>query len=231
VIPAAVLALVLAPLGLDWIGLWAMGLGLDWILGVAHWVAAIDGARGYVIGPGGWVLPLLALGFLMLILWQGRLRWAGLAAMGLSFVLWHGASRPDVLIADTGGLVGVMTPDGRALSKAKGADFVARNFLENDGSGASQQAAAKLWQAGSLVHLSGKRAVAAFDSCTADQVVVATAVAAQLVGQGCLLFDPPRLKETGAVALRKAGTGWQITTARQTSGERLWTAWPKAQKR
>lgn len=231
VIPAAVLALVLAPLGLDWIGLWAMGLGLDWILGVAHWVAAIDGARGYVIGPGGWVLPLLAIGFLMLILWQGRLRWAGLAAMGLSFVLWHGASRPDVLIADTGGLVGVMTPDGRALSKAKGAGFVARNWLENDGSGASQQAAAKLWQAGSLVHLSGKRAVAAFDSCTADQVVLATAVAAQLVGQGCLLFDPPRLKETGAVALRKAGTGWQITTARQTSGERLWTAWPKAQKR
>ena len=56
VIPAAVAALVLSVFGLEWIGLWAMGLGLRWILGVAHEVAGLDGARGFVPGPGAWVL-------------------------------------------------------------------------------------------------------------------------------------------------------------------------------
>jgi competence protein ComEC len=50
-----------------------------------------------------------------------------------------------VLIADNGGLVGVMTDTGRALSKEKGAGFVARNWLENDGDGALQQKAALRW--------------------------------------------------------------------------------------
>lgn len=55
--------------------------------------------------------------------------------MVASFVIWSGTERPDVLISDTGTLVGVMTPQGRALSKERGAGFAARNWLENDGDG------------------------------------------------------------------------------------------------
>ncbi|KIN64770.1 Competence protein [Sulfitobacter noctilucicola] len=230
VMPAAILAFLLAPLGLDWIGLWVMGLGLDWILGVAHWIAELEDARGYVMGPGPWVLPLLAHGFLTLILWQGHLRWAGGVMMVLSFVLWHGARRPDVLIADTGSLVGVMTPEGRALSKAKGAGFVARNWLENDGAGLSQMEAATLWVTREVIHLSGKRATAAMTECSESQIIVASAKADHLRGRNCLLFDPTTLKQTGAVAMRKTPQGWKITTARQMAGERLWTQWPKDRK-
>ncbi len=227
VIPAAVLALVLYPVGLDGLALWAMGLGLRWILGVADYVAGLDGARGYVPGPGGWVLPLLSLGFLTLILWQGRLRWGGLAAMALAFVLWHGATRPALLIADTGTLVGVMTEEGRALSKAKGAGFVARNWLENDGDGVDQQIAAARWQGAAIVHLSGKRALAAFNGCGPEEIVVTSVDAPQLEGAPCMVFDPARLKQTGAVALDPGPEGWRITTARELTGERLWTRWPE----
>lgn len=230
VIPAAVLALVLTPVGLDWMALWAMGLGLDWILGVAHWIASLDGARGYVMGPGPWVLPLLGLGFLMLVLWQGRLRWGGLAVMALSFGLWQLAERPDVLIADNGSLAGVMTPKGRALSKAKGAGFVARNWLENDGDGTGQRAAAALWQPGAVTHLSGKRALAAFAGCSRGQIVVVSVSAPDLSEDECTVFDPDRLRHTGAIALSKAAEGWHMTTARDLAGERLWTAWPNARK-
>ncbi|MEP5732585.1 MAG: ComEC/Rec2 family competence protein [Sulfitobacter sp.] len=226
VIPAAVLALVLVPIGLDWMAFWVMGLGLNWILGVAHWVAGIDGARGYVMGPGPWVLPLLALGFLTLVLWQGRLRFAGIGGMVLSFVLWQGATRPDVLIADNGTLVGVLTDQGRALSKAKGAGFVARNWLENDGNGSGQEAAAGLWMPGDLVHLSGKRAVAGFEGCHPDQIVVASVVMEQPTS--CPTFDPDRLKQTGSIALTHTDQGWLMVTARAQAGERLWSAWPKA---
>ena len=230
VIPAAVLALVLAPLGLDWIALWAMGLGLRWILGVAHWIADIDGARGYVIAPGVGVIPVLALGFLVLVLWQGRLRWIGAAAMVGSFVMWQGATRPEVLIADTGTLVGVMTKDGRALSKAKGAGFVARNWLENDGDGTSQDQAARRWKNGPIVHLSGKRAVAGFTGCRDGQIIVASVQMPLTPGVGCTVFDPERLKHTGAIALNHSADGWETITARNIAGQRLWTAWPEPQK-
>ncbi len=231
VIPAAVFALVLVPFGLDWVGLWIMGLGLDWILGVAHWVAVLDNARGYVVGPGPWVLPLLALGFLTLILWQGRLRWGGLGAMMLAFYLWHGATRPDVLIADTGTLVGVMTPDGRALSKPKGAGFLARNWLENDGDATTQERASQRWRQGDIVHLSGKRALAAFGGCRTGQIIVSSVKAEELQNSTCTLFDPATLRLTGSVALHKTREGWHMTTARDKAGDRLWTAWPKAGKR
>jgi competence protein ComEC len=68
-----------------------MGAGLDWILGVAHWVSGLDGARRTVISPGPWVLPLIALGGLIVILWQGRLRVVGAGAGRGGFCLWLGA--------------------------------------------------------------------------------------------------------------------------------------------
>ena len=42
--PAAIAAGVLAPLGLETPALWLMGEGIEWVLDVAHWVAALPGA-------------------------------------------------------------------------------------------------------------------------------------------------------------------------------------------
>ncbi|KZX97463.1 MAG: ComEC/Rec2 family competence protein [Sulfitobacter sp.] len=231
VIPAAVLAAILAPIGGEGLPLWAMGLGLRWILSVADLVAHLPGARSFVPGPGGWVLPLLSLGFLWLILWQGRMRWLGGPAMLLSFALWQGATRPDVLVADTGTLVGVMTPAGRALSKERGAGFVARNWLENDGDGVDQAMAAQRWaaQEDRIIHLSGKRAVAAFTGCQPEDIVVASVEIKAAQAWGCPIYDPVRLRETGALALTKSSQGWQITTARDRAGLRLWNSRPKRQ--
>ncbi|NNE53306.1 MAG: DUF4131 domain-containing protein [Sulfitobacter sp.] len=232
VIPAAVLALVMAPLGLEGVGLWVMGLGLRWILGVAEWVATLEGARGYVPGPGPWVLPLIALGGLTLVLWQGRGRWTGLAPLAVGFLLWHQVERPAVLIADKGTLVGWMTPGGRVLSKEKGAGFIARNWLENDGDGAQQWQAAKRpvtdqQKRAKVVHLAGKRAVAAHGVCGKDEIIVASVDPEGAFAPDCALYDPARLRQTGAIALYPAPDGWRRVTARSMTGERLWTRWPE----
>jgi competence protein ComEC len=232
VIPAAVVAAALAPLGLEAIGLWAMSLGVNWILYVAHFVAGLPQARTYVVGPAAGVVPLLTLGFLMLLLWRGRLRWSGAVAMVASFFIWSGTERPDVLIADTGALVGVMTEQGRALSKAKGAGFVADNWLENDGDGGGQAVAAARWQEGiPVIHLSGKRAAEAFTSCVEGQLVVSS-VPLPHQRLPCVVHDPDTLRETGAVAYRYMpdGTLRQIT-ARTSGGDRLWTQWPEPKPR
>ncbi|MEL6467029.1 MAG: ComEC/Rec2 family competence protein [Pseudomonadota bacterium] len=229
VIPAAVLALVLAPIGLDVVGLWLMGQGLRWILWVADTVSGFDGAQGFVPGPNAAVLPLMALGMLFVILWQGRARFAGLLAVMAALMLWQVGGRPQILVADTGGLVGRMTEQGRALSRAKGAGFVARNWLENDGEGIAQDAAAARWQdkIGNLriVHLRGKRAAAAFSECGAGEIVVANVDIDQAKNARCLMLTPTLLRRTGAVALVQSGEALRIKTARDVTGDRMWSGW------
>ncbi len=231
VIPCAVLAAVLAPFGLETIGLWPMGLGLRWILEVSHWVAHLDGARSFVPGPGAEVLPLLCLGAVFMILWRGQGRWLGIVPIIGALMLWAGVERPAVLIADQGNLVGVMTEQGRALSKPKGAGFIATNWLENDGERIPQEDAAQRWpdvgasvQGFDILHLNGKRAVASFKGCHAHQVVIASK---DLEQTDCLVIDPRKLLQSGALALFPRPGGFYIRSVRDVTGTRRWSQWPK----
>lgn len=234
VMPAAVLAACLLPFGLEWIGLWAMGLGLEWILGVARWTASLEGARGTVVSPGTPVLPLLSLGALILILWQGRPRFVGVMPIIAAAGLWMQAERPRVLIADTGGLVGVMTDAGRALSTQHGDGFVARNWLENDGDAADQIAAAARWPhrmtvpgGATIIAVRGKRQAAALTGCAAGEWIVTNTDAPHLVrAEHCSLFDPAALRKTGAIAIYDGEEDREpsIITARDVTGVRLWTS-------
>ena len=58
VMPGAELAGCLPPFGLGWVGLAVMEPAILWILGVAHWIAGLDGALSHVRAPGAAVLPL-----------------------------------------------------------------------------------------------------------------------------------------------------------------------------
>ncbi|MFY2825024.1 ComEC/Rec2 family competence protein [Ruegeria sp. MALMAid1280] len=229
VVPSAFVAALLAPFGLEALALHVMGLGLQWILIVSDKVSGLEGAQGYVVSPPHYVLPMFALGALWLALWRGRAKWFGVAPVAAAFLLWGQGQRPEVLIADSGGLVGVMTENGRALSKEKGSGFIATVWLENDGDGVDQVKAAHRWpdKAGvirryvlhgtELVHVTGKRAAQKFEECKKNQIVV-SAVALNLTGD-CGLFDPERLKETGSLALSNGS----ITTSREVIGYRLWS--------
>jgi competence protein ComEC len=233
VVPMAVVAALLMPFGADWIAFMAMGLGLDWILFVARTVADWPGATGPVVAPGPWVLPLVALGGLVLCLWRGPSRLAGLAPVAVAALLWANADRPDVLIADDGALVGVLGPEGRALSREAGAGFVAGVWLENDGDTAGQEAAARRWPdqprgrvlrhdlgGTELVHLQGSRAAEAFGRCRRGQIVVQDA-GEPVVGP-CTRLDAAVFARSGAVAIWREPDGLRLVTDRMRSGDRLW---------
>lgn len=234
VVPSAVLAACLAPVGLEAVGLVPMGYGLEAILMVARAVSGIEGSVGHVPRPSALVLPILSLGALWVFLWQGRARWAGGLLVLVAFGLWSMAERPLALIADTGGLVGVMQADGaRALSKPRGAGFIARNWLENDGDWANQERAAERWPGGNekglrkteiggkaLWHVFGKREVAALRDCPKGAIVVVSHVFEGAVP--CDVWDPKRLREAGAVALYPGSAGLKLQTAREISGRRMW---------
>ncbi len=222
VIPAAVLAALLMPLGAETPVLWLMGLGLDWILGVAHVVAARDDAVRMVHSPDWVVLPVFALGALLVVLWRGRFNWIGLAPMGIALLLWARTDRPDLLVAENGTLAGIMTEKGRALSKERGSGFVAGIWLENDGDAAPQPVAARRWADGTPFQVvSGKRAT---DGAGCDEG--GWLISNKLIEQDlpCRVFDPALLRRTGAVAVYFTEQGPRIVTARQLAGDRPWTS-------
>ena len=229
VMPAAVLAACLLPLGLDWIALWAMGLGLRWILAVSDWVASLDGARALVPAPGPEVLPTLAFGALLIVLWQGRLRFVGVIPMGLAAWLWVGAERPVMLISDSGSLVGVMTTEGRALNKPRGGGFVAQNWLENDGDASGQEAAYARWPANlpnklAVKLVQGKAAARLPLTCDGATLLIMTSDPETTVpaGLGCDIISPATLRATGSLAFYDSDKGLRVTGAREITGVRLW---------
>lgn len=214
VMPAGAVAGLLAPIGLERPALWVMEQGALWILWVAHWVAGWNGAVTAIAAPGPWVLPLVTLSGALTVLLRGRWRLAGAGPALLALALWIGTERPLVLISADGALVGVLGPDGRALSAPKGAGFAAQNWLENDGDLIAQVAAAarpgmdgaagarRFAAAGVTgIALKGKGGLAQVtQACTvADLVIISVPVPD--APDGCVLFDPDRLRDTGTLAL------------------------------
>ncbi|MBY6047748.1 ComEC/Rec2 family competence protein [Vannielia litorea] len=232
VMPWALVAGVLAPLGLSWLPLQIMGWGCAWILGVAAWVAGLEGAVTHVIAPGPWVLPLLALGALWLVLWRGAGHWLGLSGVAAALLLWTQAERPVLLVSDRGGLVGLMGPEGRALSKDRGESFTAEVWLENDGDGATQEAAAARMGAAeegvlrfeaadlAVTHVSGRGAAAKAAGLCGPGLLISSVEPKPAVTGACDLWSPRRMRQTGALAVMPDG---RLVTAAEVAGRRPWS--------
>ncbi|MFK5996477.1 MAG: ComEC/Rec2 family competence protein [Rhodobacterales bacterium] len=237
VMPSAVLAGLLAPLGLDGLPFWMMGKGLDWILAVAHFVAGLDGSVRPIPKGANPVLPLLGSGAVWFIIWRGHLRWLGAVLCVAAFGLWAETKRPDILISDRGRLVGVMQHGVRALNRVRGHGFAARVWLENDGDKADQVEAANRWQGAVdafVVDLGRvrfgyiwpkKTTPQKLESYCAQSDILVTPNVQQALTGGCLQISQKYLKYNGSVAIFLDAQGPRIKTARQVTGARLWNAW------
>ena len=246
VMPAGVIAALLAPLGLSAPALWAMGLGTRWMLYVGEMVAGWGGAVVAVAAPHWSVLPLGGTGATVALLVlhapvrRGLSRCAaaaGIAAVIAAAAIWLGGERPALLISADGGAAGLMTAQGRALSRPAGA-FVADSWLRADGDTASAEAAAARpgWEGGRavrmaslagapLVHLTGRAGAARLaDACAAGGIVVLQGRAPPGRAGPCLVLDESALRPGGARAGWVQGGQVLWRTAAEAEGERLWTS-------
>jgi len=231
VMPAALLAAVLWPVGLSDVGFWVMGLGLNWILGVAETVAGWQGAVSLVpVAPKGF-LGLMAFGGLLIVLWQGRGRWLGLPVLLVSASIWLASERPPLLISDSGRLMGLLTERGRALSRSRGDGFAAGSWLEDDGDPATQADAAQragLNRRGQVtsveiggtvvVMATGQRGLAGLTECGGGEVLITDQVVT--TDLPCTVYDQERLRQSGSLAIYP---GLVIVTAQDLAGVRPWT--------
>ena len=239
VMPAAVLSGVLWLVGLEGLGLALMGIGIDWILIVAHTVSAWPGAVTRVPAPPWFVLPMLGIAGCIAALWLGPGRLAAVPLAAAAMGVWLASERPRVLISDTGGLVGAMTPQGRALSRDRGDGFAAGIWLENDGDPAPREDAAARTPPGAgpegtpwrteiaglrVLHLPGVGgAREAGDWCSAGATLVLNVEPEAEVRGDCTMLTPRTLRRSGAVAITLQAGAAHLTTEAEITGRRRWS--------
>lgn len=239
VMPAGVIAALLAPFGLAAPALWVMGAGTAWMLKVAEFIAGLDGAVTMIPQPHPMVLPAMCFAAaLMVLCWRPgpflRLTvqrmgvYAGVAVVIVALAMWLNVSRPLLLIASEGEAVGLMTDQGRVLSKPAGGSFSVKTWLREDGdistqiesaekpgwTGDRRDRQADLPQDWKVLHFTGKGSGArAAAACLPGRIVVATErTGLRRHQQKCVLFDLYSLRWSGAVAIDFDEKGPQITT-------------------
>jgi competence protein ComEC len=141
---------------------------------------------------------------------------------------------PVLLASADGAVVGLVGPEGRAMSAPRGAGFAAGSWLENDGDLADQEAAAarpgfdgppgaRSFVLGGLtgIHLKGRGAVAQAEAaCATHDIVILSLAAPDLTGP-CLMIDARLLTSTGTLAIEDVGGALRLTP---TEGAiRLWS--------
>jgi len=130
VLPAALISVLLMPLGFEWVFLGVMGWGTERIIEVA---AYISGLSGGVVNAPLLNSTALLIGFAVLAwfaFFPGRERYISLAAAPVLLVLFATSPPPDILVADTTKAVAVRGSDGLALVSGRANSFAVRAWSE-----------------------------------------------------------------------------------------------------
>lgn len=134
VMPAALGVLVLMPLGLEWLALPVMGLGIEGMVWCARMVAAIPGSVGRIPSIPTLAFAAMVLGLLWLTLWHTRWRLLGIAAISAGLAAAPLLTAPDLIVGHDGLLVAARQQDGTlSAMPAKGSLFELGRWLEADG--------------------------------------------------------------------------------------------------
>src|SRR5436309_57200 len=102
VMPAGLLALLALAFGFDARLGKLMGLGIEWMIWVALFVAGLPGAVGRMTAFGTGPLLLCSAGLVVLCLLRSPLRWAGAIGIIAATLCAMRVPRPDVYVADRG---------------------------------------------------------------------------------------------------------------------------------
>jgi competence protein ComEC len=237
VMPAGLLGMLAMPFGFDGLFWRLMGFGIDWMISVALWVAALPGAVGRIAAFGTGPLIAASAGIILLGLLRTPLRWGGVGAIGVAVVWALATPRPDVLISGDGHNVAVRGRDGRLhlMRSAKdtfllkewfAADADARPAGDSsfgDGVSCDEEGCVTQLRDGGLVALT-LRPEALADDCRRAVAIVTSRQAPS--GCNALVIGQDRLEKQGATALRRTRGGIVIDAVRPNGVDRPWSRAP-----
>ena len=249
IMPWAVVAFLLMPLGWESLALAPMGLGIEVVVRVAETVAGWPGAVTVVPAMPVWGLAALGLGGLWLCLWQHSWRVWGLAgiATGLAGVLV--TIPPDVLVDGGGRLMAVRTAAGDyAVSSRSTARFTRDVWLRRVG----QDSDASLWPKrgfsadgrlgcdhlgcvlsakGHVVALVARPQGLAEDCWIADVVISAVPVRGSCPAAKTVIDRFDLWRQGGHALWLLVGGGVRVESVNEKRGRRPWVVRPDRKQR
>jgi competence protein ComEC len=243
VMPFALIAAVLMPLGLERFPLYVMGEGLHLVMAISNWVAGFPGAHVVAPQPSPIAVAFLGAGACAICLLTG---WA--RALGVMLVipavtlLFASAGQPDILIERTGQNVALRSADGLLVpALAKRARFTVEKWLIVNGEEIRPVDAARRsgW---TCLHnrcdatVKGKRI--AYLSKLEDTVLDCDGIDILITDfplrRSCrsvpLRIDRFDLWRAGAHAICIENGAVVVETARGSQGDRPWVVRPEARK-
>lgn len=247
IMPWAVAAFLLMPLGLERLALVPMGWGVDGVIRIAEVVAAWPGAAALLPTMPLWGLAAVTLGGLWLCFWQRSWRLLGIAPAlaGLASVAL--LTPPDVLVSGDGRLLGVRGADGGLLlSSLRVERFTAEGWLRRtaddaaerwpeegtspDGSLACDGLGCIYRTEGHVVALALASA-ALEEDCQIADVVVSLAPVRRRCPSADTVIDRFDLWRNGAHALWLAPGKVEVLSVGETRGNRPWVIAPPEARR
>jgi competence protein ComEC len=232
--PAGLLALVAMPFGFDAPLWWLMGVGIDWMVAVAMWVANLPGAVGHVPAFGAGAVLLATAGLILVCLLKSPLRFLGASFVVAGCAVATMAARPDVMVSAGGDVIAVRGADGRLSAVKFGSDTLSvREWLAADGDARlpNDRAVAAGFACdpdGCVARLTGgavvavSRTAAAFaDDCT--RAVLIVTLRAAPADCAATVVDRATLRSNGSMALTYRNGHFEVVSARAQGLDRPWT--------
>ena len=244
VMPAAALAVILMPFGLDSGPLHAMGWGIQAMLAVGRWVSHLPGSVSVVAAWPVAALAMMSLGGLWIALWRTGWRWLGFAPLAAGIVMAFAAQPPDLLIARDGATVAVRGSDGALHLLGEPKDkYSASEWLKRagdarlpadaiaapvDGVGCDEFGCIARGANGTMIAAVRREDALSQDCANAAIVVSAFPLRGRCSGPK-LVIDRFDVARNGAYAVW-LGTPIRIETAQGARGTRPWSERPRRRR-
>jgi len=234
VMPAGMFGLAAMPFGFDGVFWWLMGIGIDWMIVVARWVADLPGAIGHMAAFGIGPLILASLGMILIGVLRTPLRWSGAVMLVLAATWAVSATRPDILISGGGRSVAVRGRDGHLHLMQIAKDiFLVKEWLAADAdprsaSDPSLTDGVSCDETGCVVPMADGALVAQAlqpealaDDCARAVLIVTTRQAPQPCAAA--VIDRARLHPQGALALTRKANEFSVDAVRSKGLDRPWS--------
>jgi competence protein ComEC len=237
VMPAGLLGLGAVPFGLDGFFWWLMGLGIDWMIAVTRWVAALPGAIGRIAAFGIGPVILASAGIVLMGLLRTPLRWSGGLVLALAVAWALSVEKRDILISGDGHNLAVRGRDSRLHLMRRAKDvFLLKEWLASDADARASDDPSlgdgiSCDTEGCVTEIADGRIVARAlrpDALADDCERAALVVSADTPSPDCgaVVLDLARIRRQGALALWRRENGFAVEAVRPRGFDRPWSPAP-----
>lgn len=242
VMPAAIIAMILAPLNLDGAAWRLAASGVDVMLSMGHWTRELPGAVTVFPQWPPAALGVLSIGGLWLCLMSASWRYLGMLSVPLAAGLIAAHSQPILFISEDADNVGYVhrVEGGRvqmAVLDRHKSRFDVGVWMEQAGIDPEKSQPLKIAdlescdEIGCVIHSGdvtiaiANRREALDDDCARADLVVALYFITAESRRACAaqLIDRSALRRDGAHAVYVSGRGFKISTVAQLRGRRPWS--------